>query len=158
MVANWPNMEWRGPVVSESDIAAFEARFGWRLPDVYRRFLLEVNGGRLADENARFADGVVNMLLSLNAIEHEVDDLLATLLRTRRESPSPDLLPVGYDEGGAPILVVVAGDRRGEIWMENTSDPRPPDANPRVDWWQRRDMWKLADSFEEFLSTLRPLT
>ena len=157
MGASWPVMEWRGPLVGEADVAAFEARFGWRLPEDYRRFLLEVNGGRLADENARFADGVVNMMLSLNETE-ETFDLLATLLLTRRVSPSSDLLPVGYDEGGAPILVVVAGDRRGEVWMENTSDPRPPGSNPRVNWWQRRDMWKLADSFDEFLRTLRPLT
>jgi hypothetical protein len=150
-------MEWRGPVVAEADITAFEARFGWRLPEDYRRFLLEVNGGRLARANRQFADGVVNMLLSLNATEYEVDDLVATLLRTRRDSPSPDLLQVGYDDGGAPILVVVAGDRRGEVWMQNTSDPLPPGANPRVDWWQRRDMWKLAGSFDELLQTLHPL-
>lgn len=158
MGASWPLMEWRGPVVEEEAVVEFEARFGWRLPEDYRRFLLEVNGGRLATVNRRFADGVVNMLLSLNATEYEVDDLLATYLLTRRESPSPDLLPVGYDDGGAPILVVVAGDRRGEVWMENTSDPRPVGSNPRVSWWQRRDMWKLADSFDEFLRTLRPLT
>lgn len=34
-----------GPAVSEPDIAAFERRLGVSLPDDYRRFLLEVNGG-----------------------------------------------------------------------------------------------------------------
>lgn len=157
MEASWPVMEWRGPVVGETEIATFEARFAWQLPEDYRRFLRAVNGGRLARSNRQFAHGVVNMLLSLNATEYEVDDLAATLLRARRKSPSLDLLPVGYDDGGAPILLVVAGERRGEVWMENTSDPRPPGSNPRVDWWQRRDMWKLAGSFDEFLRSLRPL-
>lgn len=156
MGASWPVMEWRGPVVGEAEVSAFEARYGCRIPEDYRRFLLEVNGGRLADENARFADGVVNMLFSLNASK-EADDLPTRALRSRPGLPSSDLLYVGYDEGGARILVVVAGDRRGEVWMENLSDPRPTGSNPRVDWWQRRDMWKLADSFDAFLRTLRPL-
>jgi hypothetical protein len=151
-------MEWRGPVVGEEDVAAFEARYGCRLPEDYRRFLLEVNGGRLADENARFADGVVNMLFSLNATRCEANDLLTRSLRSRPMLPSQDLLFVGYDDGGGRILVAVEGERRGEVWMEDTEDPRPTGSNPRVDWWQRRDMWKLAASFDEFLRTLRPLT
>ncbi len=34
-----------GPPVSESDIVAFERRVGVALPDDYRQFLIEVNGG-----------------------------------------------------------------------------------------------------------------
>jgi hypothetical protein len=71
--------------------------------------------------------------------------------------PSRDLLSVGFDDGGGRILLGLAGEHRGEVWFENTSDPRPEDANPRVEWFKRRDMWKLADSFQEFMSSLGPL-
>jgi hypothetical protein len=34
---------------------------------------------------------------------------------------------------------------------------RPEEANPRVDWFDRRDVVKLADSFREFIAGLRPI-
>ena len=158
MPISWPSMRWHGPAVSEADVAGFEAQLGHALPEDYRRFLLEVNGGRLAMENKSFRCGNVNMLFSLNDPD-ERNDLLTYALRERSSSllPSPDLLSVGYDDGAAPILIALAGERRGEVWFENTSDPRPEGSNPRVLWFDRRDMKKLADSFEQFMGTLKPL-
>ena len=46
MATSWPAMERRGPVVTEADVRAFEKKLGATLPDDYRAFLLEVNGGR----------------------------------------------------------------------------------------------------------------
>jgi hypothetical protein len=40
-----PGFVSRGPVVGEAEVAAFEARCGYRLPPDYRQFLLEQNGG-----------------------------------------------------------------------------------------------------------------
>jgi hypothetical protein len=153
-------MEWRGPIVTESDVVAFEKRLGHRLPDDYRRFLFEVNGGRLDASNASFSFSNINMLLSLNAPD-ERDDLLTWAIRKLSSPlsplPSRDLLFVGYDDGGGRILLALEGEHRGEVWFENTSDPRPEDANPRVLWFDRRDMKKLGDNFEEFMSSLEPL-
>ncbi len=42
--------------------------------------------------------------------------------------------------------------------MITGDDARPEDANPRVAWHDRRDMRKLADSFELFMRSLRPLS
>jgi hypothetical protein len=149
-------MEWCGPAVEEADVVAFEKEIGHTLPEDYRRFLLEVNGGRLADENTTFVDGIVNILLSLGMEEQPMFDLRTCAIEDRALLPSPDLLPIGYDDGARPILLGIAGEHRREIWLENTSDPRPPDANPRVEWFKRRDMKKLAGSFEQFLRLLKP--
>lgn len=156
MSNSWPDMAWRCPVVTESEVTAFEDRIGHRLPDDYRSFLLEVNGGRLGTHTV-FVDGSLNMLFGLNAPD-ERDDLLSWALneRSRSQLPNRDLLFVGYDDGGRPILLGLAGEHRGEVWLENTSDPRPEDANPRVEWFKRRDMWKLAGSFQEFMNSLKP--
>ena len=156
MPGSWPAMEWRGPVVTEEDVAAFERRLGHRLPEDYRRFLLEVNGGRL-DTHTAFDDGIVNLLFSLNEPDERHDLLTQTLFeRSTSRLPSPDLISVGYDDGSGGILLAVAGEHRGEVWFENNSDPRPEDANPRVLWHDRRDMWKLGDNFQEFMSSLEP--
>jgi hypothetical protein len=159
-------MEWHGPVVTETDVAALEQRIDHRLPDDYRRFLLEVNGGRLAIENTtivlpgRGPFTIVNMLFSLND-PNESNDLLRWAMEKLSSSHSPlpsrDLLFIGYDDGGGRILLALAGEHRGTVWFENTADPRPEDANPRVEWFKRRDMKKLADSFEAFMGLLEPL-
>lgn len=156
MSISWPIMERRGPQVRESEIAAFEQRFGATLPDDYRRFLVEVNGGRPADTNARCSQEVINSLFSLADKEHESRDLETRASRARPDLPHPDLLFIGHFDG-ARILLALTGDHRGEVWSQDTVDPRPDDANPRVLWHDRRDMTKVADSFEQFVRMLRPL-
>jgi hypothetical protein len=149
-------MDPRGPSIGESDVAELERQIGHSLPDDYRRFLLEVNGGRLASKNTVHTDGVVNVLLSLGNEGDPVADLLTGVTQMRQLLASPDLLPIGWDDGGGPILLALAGEHRGEVWLEDTNDP-PEDENRRVEWFERRDMKKLADSFEEFMRSLKPL-
>lgn len=158
MESKWPLMAKRGPVVTEEDVIAFERTLGRRLPGDYRRFLLEVNGGRPAKENASFEFGVINMMYSLHD-SNEVNDLLAHMTRERvlLLRPSKDLMSIGYDEGGAHILIALDSEHYGEIWFENDPDMRPEGANPRVHWFDRRDMEKLADNFEQFIGTLKPV-
>jgi len=156
MATSWPLMERRGPAVGEAEVAAFERRLGVTLPDEYRRFLLEVNGGRPADENAQLSHLVINHLLSLADKVKPSRDLEACADWARRVLPHPDLLLIGHTDGGM-ILLALRGSHRGEVWNQDTVDPRPDDANPRVLWHDRRDMTKLAGSFEEFVQMLKPL-
>jgi len=158
MAISWPPMERRGPHMTEAQIKEFEKSFGHSLPDDYRQFLLDVNGGRLDKANREFDQGVVNRLFSLNDADDESRDLATRANRSRPMLPTPDLLFIGHDDGGARLLLALAGEHRGEVWFMITGDDaRPDDANPRVLWHDRRDMRKLADSFEQFMLSLRPL-
>ena len=159
MAIKWPPMDRRGPQVRDAQIQAFEASFGHPLPDDYRQFLLDVNGGRFARSNCEFDLGVVNRLFSLDDINDDDDsrDLATRANRERPWLPSPDLLFIGHDDGGGTLLLALAGEHRGEVWLM-IHDERPEDANPRVLWHDRRDMRKLAGSFEQFMRSLRPLS
>ncbi len=159
MAINWPPINERGPQVTDAQIRAFEQSYGHPLPDDYRQFLLDVNGGQPARANREFDQGVVNNLFSLDNPEEDSSDLAERANWTRPRLPSPDLLFIGHDDCGDRILIALAGEHRGEVWFMLTGDDaRPDDANPRVLWHDRRDMQKLADSFEQFMRSLRPLS
>jgi hypothetical protein len=152
-------MEQRGPRVTNAQVEAFEESYGHPLPDDYKQFLLDVNGGGLDRANCEFDQGVVNCLFSLEDTNDEASDLATRANRSRPMLPNPDLLFIGQDDGGARILLMLAGEHRGEVWFMITGDDaRPDDANPRVLWHDRRDMRKLAATFEQFMRSLRPLS
>jgi SMI1 / KNR4 family (SUKH-1) len=157
MAISWPRMQRRGPQVTDAQIRAFEQSFDHPLPDDYKQFLLDVNGGRLDRANRVFDLGVVNRLFSLDDTDDDSRDLATRANRSRSMLPSPDLLHIGHDDGGNTILLALAGEHRGEVWFM-LHDERPGDANPRVAWHDRRDMRKLADSFAQFMRSLRPLS
>ena len=154
MATEWPIMDRRGPVVGESIVATLEQRLGHSLPEDYRQFLLEVNGGRPNDSNREFPFGVMKTFFSLADPDDDRD--LESSNSGIPELPSRDLLYVGY-ASGARVLLAIAGEQRGQVWLQDTTEPRPEDANPRVLWHDRRDMKKLADSFGQFMRQLGPL-
>lgn len=149
-------MERRGAAVSESDVAGFEHRMRHTLPADYRQFLLDTNGGRPSKANRRFDHGTVNEFFSLKETE-ESRDIDVWSERTRSELGTDQLIVIGVDYGGADIVLAIAGDHQGEVWLYISNDARPADANPRVLWHDRRDFRRLANSFEDFAKQLRPV-
>jgi hypothetical protein len=152
-------MNERGPQVTEAQIEAFERSYGHPLPDDYRQFLLDVNGGQPDIAHCEFDYGIVNSLFSLDDTENDASDLATNAIHERASLPSPDLLFIGHDGMGNSLLLTLAGEHRGAVWhMLTDDDARPEDANPRVAWHDRRDMRKIAASFEQFMRSLHPLS
>jgi cell wall assembly regulator SMI1 len=163
MATSWPPMARRGHQVTIDAVRRLECQLGYELPENYRHFLLEVNGGRTARSHRTFImqragrhrdETVLNTLFSLDDPDESRD--LATW-QHYGEDRLPGGLEIGADDGGSPIVLVLAGPHRGEVWMLDRVDPRPTGSNPRVEWFDRRDVWKLADSFAEFMASLKPL-
>lgn len=46
-----------------------------------------------------------------------------------------------------------AAPRLGEVWFLDAVSPRAEGSNPRVDWFGRRDVVRLAESFREFIES-----
>ena len=177
MLSDWPPMKERGPQIAEAAVVRFETLLGVKFPDDYRAFLLEVNGGQTELSHTRFM--LVSRkgrrdwtrLNSLNSLDDPDDQFnLAThWLSSQQQHPPafpdippelPDLprevLPIGYDDFGGTVGLVVAGPRRGQVWFLDGASDRPEGANPRVDWFDRREVFKLAESFHEFMDSLGP--
>lgn len=155
-MTDWPKMETPRRVATEAGIARFEKRIGAALPADYRQFLLERNGGQPEEARCTFAVGngraTVNSLHSLDA-EQERFDLLTRWELSRDKLPA-ELLPVGNDDGGGVIAIAVAGSHKGEVWF--TTNSRPSESNLRVDWFERRDVVRVAAAFHEFIGELEP--
>lgn len=151
-----------GPRVTADDVRRYERELGHELPEDYRQFLVDVNGGQPALERSVFHlrkdRSILNNLLSLNDPDEGND--LATAQRlsgySRNDLPK-EALTIGYDAGGSRVLLILAGPHRGEVWFLDLGNPRPIGSNPRVEWFDRRDVCKLADSFAAFVSSLKPL-
>lgn len=166
MAHSWIPLTETGPRVADEEVRRFERALGRELPADYRAFLLDVNGGYAPTTHCVFTlrrgthrdEAVLNSLYSLNAAD-ESDDLAT--VQQRRLDPLiklPDgVLEIGYDGFGSAIILPLVGEQRGEVWYYDNVDPRPTGSNPRVEWFDRRDVWRLADSFAEFMSSLRPL-
>ena len=163
-MTSWPPMTRRGSATSVDAVRHFEQVIGHELPEDYRAFLLEVNGGRTARSHRKFVmqragkhrdQTTLNTLHSLDDPDEDHD--LAAHQLFRREDYPENGLRIGYDDGGSALVLILSGPHRGELWMLDQVDPRPTGSNPRVEWFDRRDVWKLADSFAEFMAGLRPL-
>jgi len=103
----------------------------------------------------RKSQTILNSLNSLDEQDEQFD--LATQWQRARAWLPKEVIPAGYDDGGGTVALVVAGPRRGQVWFLDGVDPRPEGSNPRVEWFDRRDVSKVADSFREFMTTLTPL-
>lgn len=149
------------PAVTENDLRAFEEFLEVSLPDDYRRFLLQHNGGHFADEvvfEANKGDrdlyiwAPVEHFHALSAL-HKYCDLrwnYDTFVATGRIPIS--CLPIGSSVGGE-ICLVVSGEYRGEVWGHQR-DNEPYDEDPDEDAkWE--SLSPQASSFDLFLAGLR---
>jgi cell wall assembly regulator SMI1 len=136
-----------------SDIDQLEHAIGMRLPDDYKAFLLRYNGGvptPAAFPIDRFENnpyGVVQVLFRIDGkIESSNLDWNYGVMNGRIQS---NLFPVGCDGSGDLICVSLFGDDAGSVvfWDYYGETPEPSYSN----------VYHIADSFSEFLTSLREL-
>jgi hypothetical protein len=141
------------PPVDEPRVLALESRFGSRLPEDYREFLLAFNGGKpvpacfqFTSKSGRTSDSVVNWFLSLS---HEEMLNIEAVLGWLDSRIPPDVVPIAIDPFGNFILLGLRGDVRGKVyfWDHDREPERQPD-------WSNIDL--IADSFDGFLRALTP--
>jgi hypothetical protein len=142
-----------GDPPSEREVRRVEKRIG-NLPPRYREYLLRSNGGKsgedckvefqLADESESV---MLGLLYGISSNRPGVD-LLASYESEADDLPK-EFLPIGEDPGGNLLLVRVEGKERDAIYFWDC----------RTEIFLKRygrNVFRVADNIDDFLSSLRP--
>ncbi len=136
------------PPAPASELAAFEASIGARLPDDYRTFLINCNGGYVGGRywfegptrDGRSGGPGVHHVGGLRADENF--SLVWALDCYRGRIPA-SFIPIIDDPFGNEICLGIAGAHRGRVYFWDHETAGSPDL--------------LADSFTAFVAGLREL-
>ena len=137
----------RGEPLSEQALQELEEKLGVRLPEPYRRFLQEFNGGRpepdvLDIPGAPFVRVSVREFFGVGK-DAEVYELL-WLLEERRASLGDDVLAIACDSSGDLYGIVTKGEQRGRVYF--------------FDYYANWEPYFVASDFDSFLQQLRART
>ena len=103
--------------IDEDDVRAFERVLGHPLPAGYRRFLLQHNGGKPANDEfevpGRSPTGV-QYFFGLDA-DHGYD--LRWNLDVMADDLPAGVIPIGTDSGGNIVCLGIAGDRHDQVYF-----------------------------------------
>ena len=154
-------MDMTGPSVSDADVRELENMLGTTLPDDYRAFLLDVNGGRPGPDCSLVPlpreDVLLRDLHSLSTSGAPFD-LASRIRRLRTKIPYP-LIPIGSAGGakyGGAVCLCLEGRMRGSVWYFTLAGDLTPSLL-NLPWQDFGNVTQVADDFLGFVSILRPL-
>lgn len=134
-----PRISRSAPEISEQDLEAFESELGTSLPNAYRAFLIENNGGyptpRSCCVDQPWGGTTV---VAFRGIEAPYP----MTLYPEESEQLPGTLNIADDLGGNTICLGLHGEERGQIFF--WAHDEPEGAN---------NAWKIADNFDDFLQS-----
>lgn len=141
--------------VADDALAKLEEGLGYRLPDGYRRFLAETNGGRPRSPAVHPRHGFVadQPMFGLARPDRAQDLTYAPAWFSDRLTG--DFLALGYVQGGLMALQV-RGDDTGSVWYADDDDYRDVDEYGPEEF-RGRLLSRCADDLWSFLAALRPV-
>lgn len=134
--------------VSRAEIDKFQKETGFVMPEDYRIFLEENNGGEPEDDDIYIALEGTDEKIMLNVLfgigdEIEKDLNIVTWLKEFKGELPPTVIVIGTPEDGGVLLLSVSEKRKGVYFWDNTFELETSD-----EW---NCMYKIADTFAEFI-------
>lgn len=143
-----PQITDSSPPLSETEIQELEKKLGFNLPESYRRFLMETNGG-IPKPNHFETETAVGSSLILSELDLSKSDVLDTFYAVTGIIPK-HLITIGHDIFGNYIFLSLEGEDRGSLYFWIHDDPKMMDEyeNLLID---KLDF--IASDFEEFINS-----
>ncbi len=143
-------------LLSEEELQAFEQSIGYSLPMDYREFLKKFSGYTFFGVYypiQRRPDLVTSASLGMFygfKIGSTLDLLLCYQGDLNNMVIAPELLPIACDRAGNQVCIFLDGPRKGTIhfWLSDRATA-PYDYS---------NLYPIADSFDEFMTLLHPMT
>jgi cell wall assembly regulator SMI1 len=135
----------REPPASRELVDRLEKRLGRNLPNDYRNYLLEQDGGRL-DNNS----GAVNTVFGLGEVPDWAN--MWSILTTFEDRLPAWLLPVARDEYGNLYAVSLRDVDSGSVWFwdhEEEADEGEPPTEENIEW--------KSPNWQAFIESLQPV-
>jgi cell wall assembly regulator SMI1 len=134
----------REPAASPELIDRLERRIGRPLPDSYRHYLLQQDGGRLASN-----DQAVNTVFGLGDVPDWAS--MWDVLDTYAGRMPGWLLPVADDEYGNVFAISLRDGDRGSVWFWDHEEESGDNEEPAED-----NIRRVASDWPAFLQSLGP--
>ncbi|MDQ3234081.1 MAG: SMI1/KNR4 family protein [Pseudobdellovibrionaceae bacterium] len=147
---------------SQSDIKNLENLIGFRLPEDYKNFLLELNGGfsenmllfPLVNKKGKPIRGSIEMFYGIDD-ESDVGLKYQFDLYHRQQKRMPTgLIPIGQDAGSNKICLLLSDIGYGKVFFWDHNDEVDFDEDEDEAFEPMRNTMLAAESFTEFLSKL----
>jgi SMI1-KNR4 cell-wall len=150
---SFPTTSYSDRSTTPTAIEEFEGTFGLQLPELFKQFLLATNGGRPRNPSFPISGLASNPIGDVNfffgiAPQMDVYDLQKIFKRFVGRIPN-DMVPTGENGGVDYICLDLRnGGERVVFWDHahfwSTGE------------WRESDLYFIAGSFDEFLTSLRP--
>ncbi len=150
----WPSMLRSNQPTTAQAIDEFARARRIRLPDQYKNFLLENNGGvpeRRVFPISKYpydTHGQIKVFLGMEC--QWATDTLTYAYDLYVDSIPPELLPIASDDLGNYVCLQLNNDPVQVVFWDH-----------RHFWstgqWRDQDLYHVADSFDEFLELLEPV-
>ncbi len=142
--------------INEKDIVKFEQQIGASLPNDYKSFLLNFNGGKpehyIFPETDKLYSLAIDKLYGLNT-ENKTSNLYWNYdILNGYQRIMDQFIPIGSAINGDQFVLGISGDFTGKVYLWDHNQEIPYDEF--VENKLPENMYKLTDSFDEFMNKL----
>ena len=142
-----------GPPVSQEQISLLEKELAIELPESYRGFLLETNGGEPSPDEFIVPgwEGEASAVSSFFSISDDKEAGLESEILSFKARIPDSIIPIGTDPGGNLICIGIADTNRGKVYFWDHEDELDENGESKLDF---SNTYLVAGSFDEFMENL----